>query len=49
MILFIYTALMLFGYGVLAIFILIGLVILYSTANEIIRYLINKPRGKTGE
>jgi len=49
MILFIYTALMLFGYGVLAVFILIGLVILYAVADEIIRYLINKPRRKTGE
>jgi hypothetical protein len=49
MTLFIYTALLLFGYGVLVIFILIGLVILFATTDEIIRYLINKPRRKNDE
>jgi hypothetical protein len=43
---FVYTTLLLFGYGVLAILILTGLVILYAAADEIVRYLINKPRKK---
>ena len=46
MTLFGYTTLLLFGYGVLAILILTGLVILYAAADEIVRYLINKPRKK---
>jgi hypothetical protein len=43
---FIYASLLLIGYGVLAILILTGLVILYAAADEIVRYLINKPRKK---
>ena len=46
MTLFVYTTLLLIGYGVLAVFILIGLFILYAVADEIVRYLINKPRKK---
>jgi hypothetical protein len=46
MIAVIYASLLLLGYGVLAILILIGLVILYAVTDEIVRYLINKPRKK---
>jgi hypothetical protein len=40
------ASLLLIGYGVLAVFILLGLFILYAAADEIVRYLINKPRKK---
>ncbi len=46
MTLFIYTTLLLIGYGVLAVFALLGLFILYAAADEIVRYLIDKPRKK---
>ena len=43
---FIYFSALLMGYGVLAILILTGVVILYAVADEIVRYLIDKPRKK---
>jgi hypothetical protein len=46
MTLFVYTTLLLIGYGVLTVLILTGLVILYAVADEIVRYLIDKPRKK---
>jgi hypothetical protein len=46
MTLFIYFSALLIGYGVLAILVLVGLAILYGAIDEIVRYLINKPRKK---
>ena len=46
MTLFVYTTLLLIGYGVLAVFVLLGLFILYAAADEIVRYLTDKPRKK---
>jgi hypothetical protein len=43
---FIYFSALLMGYGVLAILILTSVVILYAVADEIVRYLIDKPRKK---
>jgi hypothetical protein len=43
---FIYVSALLIGYGVLAILALIGLVILYGAIDEIVRYMIDKPRKK---
>lgn len=43
---FIYSSLLMIGYVVLAVLILIGLAILYAAADEIFRYLIDKPRKK---
>jgi hypothetical protein len=43
---FIYFSALLIGYGVLAILALIGLAILYGAIDEIVRYIINKPRKK---
>jgi len=43
---FIYFSALLMGYGVLAILILTGVVILYAVTDEIVRYLIDKPRKK---
>ena len=43
---FIYYSALLIGYGVLAILALIGLVILYGAIDEIVRYMIDKPRKK---
>ena len=43
---FIYFSALLMGYGILAILTLIGLAILYGAIDEIVRYVINKPRKK---
>jgi hypothetical protein len=43
---FIYVSALLIGYGVLAILALVGLAILYGAIDEIVRYMINKPRKK---
>jgi hypothetical protein len=43
---FFYASALLIGYGVLAIFTVIGLMILVGAVDEIIRYLIDKPRKK---
>ena len=43
---FIYFSALLIGYGVLAILVLIGLVLLYGAVDEIVRYMIDKPRKK---
>ena len=43
---FIYASALLIGYGVLAILALIGLTILYGAIDEIVRYVIDKPRKK---
>jgi hypothetical protein len=43
---FIYFSALLIGYGVLTILALIGLVILYGAIDEIVRYMIDKPRKK---
>jgi hypothetical protein len=46
MTLFIYFSALLIGYGVLTLIALIGLVMLYGAIDEIVRYVINKPRKK---
>jgi hypothetical protein len=43
---FFYVSALLIGYGVLAILALIGLVILYGAIDEIVRYMIDKPRKR---
>jgi hypothetical protein len=43
---FIYFTALMIGYGVLTILALIGLVILYGAIDEIVRYMIDKPRKK---
>jgi len=43
---FFYVSALLIGYGVLAMLALIGLVILYGAIDEIVRYIIDKPRKK---
>jgi hypothetical protein len=43
---FFYASALLIGYGVLAILALIGLMILVGAVDEIVRYLIDKPRKK---
>lgn len=49
MIAVIYTALLLMGYGVLFVLCLLGIFVLYAAADEIIRYLTDKPRKKNYE
>ena len=43
---FFYASALLIGYGVLALLALLGLIILFGAVDEIIRYLIDKPRKK---
>ena len=43
---FIYISALLIGYAVLTIFALVGLMILIGAIDEIVRYLLDKPRKK---